>query len=248
MIQNSSSYFCRNPFMPIPRFLVFLFCLPWPAAAAAAAEPIQDGQVLRQLGGVWLEQQAALAWPGVAARAQTGAMDERLRLAACRDLQFSLAAGTRLGKAGSMKAQCMAPVRWSVYLGFQIHLSGPALVARRELPVRTILTAADVEVRNIDYEQSPSAYLNDLRLVVGARANRRIPAGQPLLAEGLSLPPAINAGQRVRIVVRGAGFSVDQEGSALNTAAAGEAVRVKTREGRIVHGKAQGDGSVLVQP
>jgi flagella basal body P-ring formation protein FlgA len=28
----------------------------------------------------------------------------------------------------------------------------------------------------------------------------------------------------------------------------GEAVRVKTHEGRIVHGMAQDDGSVLVQP
>jgi flagella basal body P-ring formation protein FlgA len=69
-----------------------------------------------------------------------------------------------------------------------------------------------------------------------------------VLAESLSRPPAINAGQRVRIVARGAGFSVTQEGNALNTAAVGEPVRAKLRSGRIVHGVAQDDGSVLVQP
>ena len=233
--------------MAMLRFLVYVF-LAQRVLAAEAAGPIQDLHLVRQLGNAWLEQQAALAWPGIRARAQTGAVDERLRLAACHEFQFSLPPGAQLGKAGSVKAQCTAPARWSLYLGFQMHLSGPALVARRELPARTILAAADLEVRNIDYEQLPSAYLNDARQVVGARANRRIPAGQPVLAEGLSRPPAINAGQRVRIVVRGTGFSVNQEGSALNAAAAGEAVRVKIRSGRILHGTAQDDGSVLVQP
>ncbi|MDP2834587.1 MAG: flagellar basal body P-ring formation chaperone FlgA [Pseudomonadota bacterium] len=205
-------------------------------------------QILRQLGNTWLEQQAAQVWPGLRARPQVGAIDERLRLVACRDLEFSLAAGAQLGTAGSVKAQCNAPVRWSLYVGFRMRIEGPALVARRDLPARTVLTAADVEARNIDYEQPPATYLNDMRLVLGARVDHYLAAGRPLAAEGLSRPPAINAGQRVRIIVRGAGFSINQEGKALNSAAAGEPVRVKINSGRIVHGIAQDDGSVLVQP
>jgi flagella basal body P-ring formation protein FlgA len=247
MIEYSSYYIRRKPLMSMLRLLVFLFFAQW-AATTAVAGPIQNLQILRQLGNDWLEQQAALAWPAVRARARTSAIDERLRLAACRELQFSLPPGARLGKTGSVKVHCTAPARWSLYLGFQMQLSGPALIARRDLPARTILGAADLEMRTIDYEKPPSAYLSDLRLALGGRANRRIPAGQPLLAEGLSRPPAVNAGQHVRIVVRGAGFSIDEEGSALNTAAVGEPVRVKIRSGRIVHGLAQDDGSVLVQP
>lgn len=205
-------------------------------------------QILRQRGNTWLEQQAAMTWPGIRARPQIGAIDERLRLVACRDFEFSLAAGAQLGTAGSIKAQCMAPVRWSLYIGFQINLSGPALVARRDLPARTILGATDVETRDIDYERPPAAYLNDIRALVGARSDRWIRAGQPVLAEGLSRPPAINAGQRVRIVVRGAGFNINQEGKALNSAATGEPVRVRIHSGRIVHGIAQDDGSALVKP
>lgn len=229
------------------RFIVFLFLAQW-AMAASAAGSIQDTQILRQFGNAWLEQQAAQVWPGVRARAQTGAIDDRLRLAACRDLQFSLAAGARLGTAGSVKAQCNSPARWSLYIGFRMLLSGPALVARRDLPARTVLTADDVEVRDIDYERPPAAYLNDMRLVLGSRVDHYIAAGQPLPAEGLSRPPVVNAGQRVRVVVRGVGFSINQSGAALNTAAAGEQVRIKIRSGRIVHGIAQDDGSVLVQP
>ncbi len=233
--------------MPLLRFPVLLLVAGW-AAVASAAGPVQDTQVLRQLGNTWLEQQIALAWPDVRARAQVGAVDERLRLVACRDLEFSLAAGASLGTAGSVKAECLAPVRWSLYLGFQVSLSGPALVARRDLPARSILAAPDLEARNIDYEQPPTAYPRDVRVAVGARTDRWIAAGQPLLLAALSRPPAVNAGQRARIVARGAGFSVNQEGVALNTAAAGEPVRVKIRSGRIVHGIAQEDGSVLVKP
>lgn len=233
--------------MSMLRLLTFLFIASG-AATAAMAEPIQDMQILRQLGNAWLEQQAAHAWPGVRARALTGAIDERLRFIACRNLQFSQAAGARLGNKGSLKAECLAPVRWSLYIGYQISLSGPALVARRDLPARTVLVVSDLEIRNIDYEQSPSAYLNDIRTVLGARVDSWVPAGQPLLPEGLSRPSVINAGQRVRIVVRGVGFNINHEGHALNAAAAGEPVRVKISSGRIVHGIAQDDGSVQVRP
>lgn len=233
--------------MPLLRFLVFLVFSQW-AITASASGSIQDMQILRQSGESWLEQQAAQAWPGIRARPRIGAIDERLRLAACREFEFSLAAGAQLGTAGSVKAQCQAPARWSLYIAYQINLSGPALVARRDLPARTLLAAADVESRGIDYEQPPGAYLNDIRAVVGARSDRWIAAGQPLLADSLSRPPVIHAGQRVRIVVRGAGFSINQEGKALNSATTGEPVRIRIDAGHIVHGIAQDDGSALVHP
>jgi flagellar basal body P-ring formation protein FlgA len=227
------------------RFIVFLIVM---SCTVEAAEPLQDMQKVRQLGNAWLEQQAAGVWPGVRAHAQSDAVDARLRLAACRELQFSLPGGPRLGNSGSINAQCQTPARWSLYLGYQLRLSGPALVARRDLAARTLLSPADVELREIDYEQAPASYLSDPRLVLGSRCTRRIAAGQPLLADALVRPPTVNAGQQVRIVARGAGFSVDQEGSALNSAAVGEPVRAKLRSGRVLQGVAQDDGSVLVRP
>jgi flagella basal body P-ring formation protein FlgA len=230
------------------RFLVFLLFAPSLAALAETKAPLQDKQVMRQLGNAWLEQQAMLAWPGVRARAQTGTVDERLALPACRSLQFSLPVGARLGSTGTLHAQCLAPARWNLYLGFQMAFSGPALVARRDLPARATVGAGDVEIREIDYTQPPAAYLNNPQTALGARTDRRIPAGQPLLAEWLSRPPIIVAGQRVRVIARGNGFSINQEGSALNAAGLGEVARVKIGSGRILHGKAQEDGSVLLQP
>lgn len=229
------------------RILIFLLIATW-LASAFAASPHQDMQLLRQLGNTWLEQRAAHEWPDTSARALTGPVDERLRLPACRDLQFSLAAGARLSGSGSVKAQCLAPARWSLYLSFRLRLSGAAVVARRDLPARALVSADDLEIRVIDYERPLTDYLSDPQRAIGARASQRIAAGQPVLAEALARPPAINAGQRVRVVARGAGFNVHQAGSALNTAAAGEPVRVRIQSGRVVMGIAQDDGSVLVRP
>ena len=176
MIENSNYYLSRQPRMPMLRLLILSLVLLW-AAGASAARVDQDMQHLRQLGNVWLEQQAAQEWPDVLARAQTGGVDERLRLPACADLHFSLAAGARLGNSGSVKAQCGAPHRWSLYLSFRIRLAGPVVVARRELPARALLSEDDLEIRVIDFERPLTDYLKEPALAIGARASQRIPAG-----------------------------------------------------------------------
>jgi flagella basal body P-ring formation protein FlgA len=58
----------------------------------------------------------------------------------------------------------------------------------------------------------------------------------------------IKAGAKVRLQVGTTTFTVSQEGIALNTAAPGELVRVKTPSGRIVQGTARQDGTVDVRP
>jgi len=224
------------------RILAFLAC-----ATSAAAAPLADKQILRQLGNAWLEQQAAKTWPGVRAQAEIGQFDERIELPACRDPQFFLSAGSHLGNSGSLGMRCRAPV-WSLFLGYRLHLSGSALVTRRALPARAVLESDDLETRVIEYESNPSAYLSDPRQPAGTYLNRPLAAGQAVLADALTRPPAIRAGQSVRVVAQGAGFSVNQEGQALNTAAVGETVRVKTGSGRILQGVAQDDGSVLTRP
>ncbi len=247
MVENCNYTFSRQTHMLMFRLLFLFLFISWPIGAAAAKTE-QDMRQLRQLGGAWLEQQAAREWPDLVARASTGPVDERLRLSACGDLRFSLPAGARLSASGSIRAQCDAPVRWSLYLSFRMRLSGPALVARRDLPARALIGVDDVEMRVIDYERPSSDYLSDPAVAHGARAAQFIASGQPLRADWLTRPPAIQAGQRVRIVVHGAGFSVNQAGSALNTAAAGDPVRVRIASGRIVQGIAQDDGTVLARP
>ncbi len=243
MVENSNLCFSADIPMNTTKLLVFLAC-----ATCAEAAPPQDMQQLYQLGNAWLVQQAAQTWPGVAARAETSRVDDRLKLPGCRDLQFSLPTGTRLGNSGSFGVQCRAPAKWRIYLSYQLRLSGPALVARQSLSARSVLGADALEERVVEYDYPPSSYQVNPRLPAGTFVTRPLAAGQAVLSEWLAQPPVISAGQRVRIHVQGGGFSVSQDGQALNTAATGEVVRVKTQSGRTVRGLAQEDGSVQVQP
>ena len=51
---------------------------------------------------------------------------------------------------------------------------------------------------------------------------------------------------QVRVVTNGAGFSVSNEGKALNSAAAGQVVKVRLASGRVISGIARPDGVVEV--
>jgi flagella basal body P-ring formation protein FlgA len=192
-----------------------------------------------------LEQRALTTFPGIRAQAKVGDIDARLRLPACPEPRFFLPANAPLWGRGSLGVRCEAPA-WSIYLSYQNRLSGPALVATRPLAARESPGATDLELRQIEYTQSPDLYPR--ALPADARVNRPIAAGQAVVIGSLTLSNVIQAGRKVRLQARTSGFTINQEGTALNTAAPGEMVRVKTPGGRIVQGTANQDGTVEVRP
>ncbi len=216
------------------------------ASAGTPGAELQDTRLLRSQAADWIEQQAGAAFPGTSAQVQVGRIDPRLRLAECAQPEFFLPAGARLWGGGSVGVRCSAPADWRLYLTYRIQLTGPALVARHPLPARQALSADDVSVALLEYGANPAAYLQTLPS--GALIKRPIPAGQAILLESLAMPTVIQAGRKVRIHVTGASFTIAQEGIALNSAKAGEVVRIKTSSGRIVQGMAGQDGEVEIHP
>ena len=230
-----------------PIFLVFLLAeiVVYPVSCLAGAAMLDVPQ-LRVQAAAWLEQQAMTAFPGSAAQAQVGEVDARLRMPACTDTRFFLPANAPLWGRGSLGVRCEAPSPWAFYLGYQNRLTGPALVATRPIASRESPTAADIELRQVEYSQSPDLYPRTLP--PDAVVNRPLAAGQAIVVNWLTLPTVIKAGNKVRLQTRTATFTVSQEGTALNNAAPGELVRVKTPGGRVVQGTAKQDGTVEVRP
>ncbi|OYY93592.1 MAG: flagella basal body P-ring formation protein FlgA [Hydrogenophilales bacterium 28-61-23] len=215
-------------------------------AQGAANGALLDVPRLRVQAAAWLEQKATAAFPGSVAQAKIGDIDARLRLPACADTRFFLPANAQLWGRGNLGVRCEAPAQWTFYLGYQNRLSGLALVATRPIANREAPAGTDVELRQIEYTQSPDLYPRTLPADV--RVNRPVAAGQAIAIGWLSLPNVIQAGRKVRLQARTAAFTIHQEGTALNAAAPGELVRVKTPGGRIVQGTAMQDGTVEVRP
>lgn len=230
------------------KFLFFLLLtglLTSPSRSDPAVALI-DVLALRAQAAAWLEQQAIMTFPGVTAVAEVGEVDSRLRFPACAEPRFFLPSNAPLWGRGSLGVSCDAPSPWSLYLSYRNRMSGPALVATRPLAAREAPVAGAIEIRQIEYAQSPNLYPQVLPR--DARLNRPVAAAQPLLIGWLSLPTVIHAGRPVRLQRRTQTFTVSQEGIALGSAAPGGNVRVKTPGGRIVHGTAQQDGTVEVRP
>jgi flagella basal body P-ring formation protein FlgA len=142
--------------------------------------------------------------------------------------------------------KCTAPTKWALYLTYQVHLTGPSLTALHPLPARHLLGPGDVTLTNVRYEQDPGSYLREIP--AGAVTQRPMNANQPILVYDLILPDVIQAGAKVRVRAQGRGFSVAQEGKALNAAKAGGTVQVKMPTGRIVRGMANQAGEVEIRP
>lgn len=222
---------------------IVLLCCAYASAAAAART--HDFEQLRIQAARWLEQQALHGFPEARASITVGPVDPRLRLPVCHDIGFFLTANATLWGRGSLGARCADEPGWALYLAYESRLRGPGLVAVRPLPARTPLSAADVQMREVDYAQSPHLYPRELP--AGAVLKRALAADQAIQVDWLMLPNVIRAGQRVKVRASGAGFVIAQEGVAQNAAAPGDLVRVRVPSGRIVQGIADGDGVVEVR-
>lgn len=234
----------RNRSTPPVRVSLALFAF---AAANAGAAPL-DAARLRVLAAQHVEAMAQAAYPDAHVTVEIGPIDPHLRLTACPDPRFALPLSARAWGSGHLAVRCTAPAEWTLYLTYRIHLRGPGLVTRRPLAARAPLAPADMEVAIIEYEHDPGLYPRDPSELAGSHTMRPLAKGAALRMDMLRRPPAIRSGQKVRLVVQGAGFTATQEGTAQQTVAAGETVRVRLANGRIVQGVAKADGSVQVTP
>lgn len=225
---------------PLP-LLGFFLTLPFTPLAQG-----KDMNGMRQEAQTWLARQVEQAYPDSIVRVEVGPLDSRLRMADCENLRFFLSTGARLWGGGSLGMKCVAPSTWILYLTYQVQLTGPALTAQRPIPARQLLGPGDATLSNVRYEQDPGSYLREIP--PGAVTQRSMNRNQPILVHDLILPDVIQAGAKVRVRVQGRGFSVAQEGKALNTSKAGGTVQVKMPTGRIVRGMANQAGEVEIRP
>lgn len=213
-------------------------CMAWAQA--------MDMGGLRQEAQAWLARQVEQAYPDAVSRVEIGPVDSRLRMADCENPRFFLSTGARLWGGGSLGMKCLAPATWTLYLTYQVQLTGPALTALHPIPARQLLGPGDATLSQVRYEHDPGSYLREIP--PGAVTQRSMNRNQPILVQDLILPDVIQAGAKVRVRVQGKGFSVTQEGKALNTAKAGGTVQVKMPTGRIVRGMANQAGEVEIRP
>ena len=217
---------------------------PAPAMAGAPNQLTQDGDSVRVAALVFLTQQAA-GLPGKADITVTPVFPRGL--AACSTLEPFLPAGSRIWGRTTVGVRCSGERPWTLYLQARVSVMATYYTAARAVAPGEVLSAADLIPREGDLTAMPQAIVTDPSQAVGAVTLSRLAAGLPLRTDMLRGAGAVVIGQSVHVVTAGAGFSISAEGSAMNNAAPGQQVRVKTAGGQIISGVVKDGSTVEIQ-
>lgn len=168
---------------------------------------------------------------------QIGSLDPRLRLAPCQRIEPYLPPGMRLWGKARIGLRCAQGVKpWNVYLPVTVHVYGQALVAAVPLPAGTVLREADLRMAEVDYAENNAAVMTQPALAVGRTLARPLIAGQGLRQTDLKPRMWFAAGDSVKVLASGPGFSVSGSGQALTPGIEGQSARVRTDNGQVVTG------------
>ncbi|RQZ57530.1 flagellar basal body P-ring formation protein FlgA [Burkholderia cepacia] len=220
-----------------------------PAANAAnAAQPVtppgqQDPESIRRAALAFLQQQIA-GLPGKTTATVTTAFPRGL--AACTTLEPFMPTGARLWGRTTVGVRCAGERPWTVYLQAKVTVQATYYVAARQIAPGEPLSAADLVARDGDLTVLPLAVITDPAQAIGSTALARISAGLPLRQDLLKSAASVSAGQTVRVVAAGPGFTISAEGSALANAAPGQSVRVRMAAGQIVTAIVKDAGTVEI--
>ncbi|WP_423821837.1 flagellar basal body P-ring formation chaperone FlgA [Salinisphaera sp. SPP-AMP-43] len=134
------------------------------------------------------------------------------------------------------------------YVQADVRVSGRYFVASRDIVSGQTLSAADISPREGDITRRIDRLVTDQQTIVGQQAKRRIGESTAIVDNMLAPPDVISRGDAVKVVSKGQGFSITTHGEALDDAAAGQRVRVRTSNGTVVSGKPGGPGIVRIGP
>ena len=197
-----------------------------------------------------LAQQNARASSPLNARllVHAGALDSRLKLAPCAQVEPFLAAGappwghTRIGLRCEQGA-----VKWKVYLPVNVQVWAPAWAAAQALPAGGVLSAEQLNRVDVDWAGGMGkSYFSERTDLLGRSLGRALPAGQALRVDDLLPRRWFAAGDSVTLLATGPGFSIGGHGQALSAGLEGQPVRVRTPSGQVLTGRATGQAQVEV--
>ncbi len=175
--------------------------------------------------------------PSLRMEASVGALDSRLRLAVCGNVEPYVPPGARLWGRSRVGLRCVDGMgRWNVSLPVVVKAVGPAWVVKNQVAAGAILAASDVVEAEVDWAEEPMAVLQERALWVGQTATRTLSTGQAL-RQGMVKPAQVfQAGASVRVVAQGPGFQVSSDAQALSAGVVGQQARVRMDNGRVASG------------
>lgn len=227
------------------RATLLLVCLL--AASAGRAQTVLDPALLERVRVLAETAARAAAPPDTRVAVEIGALDARLRLAPCQQVQPYLPRGMAVWGRSRIGLRCTdGAARWNVTLPIRVAVFGRAVVANGPLPAGVNLSQEHLALADIDIAAEPGAVFTDPAQLIGRTLARPLGAAEAVRAPALKSRQWFAAGETVQVRVAGEGFAVASEAQALSAGIEGQEVRVRFESGRIASGRAVGERRVDV--
>lgn len=232
----------NTAFTVICAFFCVLLLLPLPGGAQTEQ---QDARTPLDIAVEGFLQTHTKGLPGKV-RYRVKPLSAATQLSPCDAYDPFLPAGSKAWGKTTIGVRCLGPSTWTIYLQAQINVYATYIVAARTLAAGQVVGPGDVISRQGDLGTLPPTVLTEPEQAVGKTVRLGIGPGQPVRSDQLTAPWAVQQGQTVTTVSRGDGFSVSSSGKALNNAAEGQVVQVRTSSGQTISGIARAGGIVDV--
>ncbi len=165
----------------------------------------------------------------------------------CQQLEVQKPSGARPYGRTSVTLRCTKGQQWQMSVPVQIKVLGNIVVSKRLLTAGQLIAAEDLTEQTADLGELPPGVITDATLIIGRVARATISPARYIRQDAVKTQELIRIGQTVKIVSKGPGFEVSNDGAALTAGGVGDLIKAKLSTGQIVTGKATAEGLVEVR-
>lgn len=132
------------------------------------------------------------------------------------------------------------------YLQVYVAVKGNYVVANQSISAGTVITEQLIKTQSGQLDKLPSTIILNKSEVINHIALRNINNGEPIKNSMLQKNWYIKAGQTVKVIIDGEGYSVTSNGKALTNGALGESINIKLNNGNIIEGVVSVEGITIL--
>lgn len=145
-----------------------------------------------------------------------------------------------------VQLQCQQPA-WSWAVMVHVQRMGFVVQTQRAVPSGTVLQQGDLELVEIDLALEPAGAVTRLEQALGHETTRTLRERSSIALNNLRAATVIKKGERVVVRVLGSTFEVLSEGVAQQNGGAGDTIRIKMADGKLITGEVVSRGEVAIR-
>ena len=193
----------------------------------------------------------SMSWPAADVTIRLASCPDRFRvrnepysLRMSHDAAFDFRGTGRIGVEIEQRGRVVR----SFQVGVQIQVKHPVCVATRTIKRNSALSAGDVTMVRMDISRMRNPAFFDPRQLTGRQTCRTIVRGRILDATMVRMPPAVEAGAAVRLLVVRGSTQIGAEGVSRQAGQIGDRIQVYCPATRkTLNGRIQADTSVVIE-